>query len=277
MKPIIEYLDYRQYILDYYTECKRESGLTWRKFASLAGYSSGSYLKLVCDGKTRLTTEGAAQTATAMRLVGFKFRYFVLMVEYDNAKDQQQKELLLQELVALGAEHRVRVLNNDSLKYFESWKNPVFREIAPILQGASAKKMASLCYPDVSAEEVSQTLAFLEHQELIVKDEKGCYHQTGKSVSTGDLDEVPEVIRGMHRQMGQFALKSLDELPETERCFSGLTLGITKEAYEKILEELTRCRRRIVAIATETDETEQVYRLNLQLFPLTRILKNDEN
>ena len=59
MKSIVEYKDYRQYIQDYYDERKRSSAFTWREFAKLAGFASGSYLKLVCDGKTRLMEEGA--------------------------------------------------------------------------------------------------------------------------------------------------------------------------------------------------------------------------
>ena len=55
---------------------------------------------------------------------------------------------------------------------------------------------------------------------------------------------------------------------------SGITMGLTRRAYERIKKELADFRRRIVAIASEEDETEQVYRLNLQLFPLSERLEN---
>jgi uncharacterized protein (TIGR02147 family) len=58
MKSVIEYKDYREYVLDYYRERKRTSAFTWREFAKIAGFASGSYLKLVCDGKTRLRQWG---------------------------------------------------------------------------------------------------------------------------------------------------------------------------------------------------------------------------
>lgn len=273
MKPIIEYQDYRQYILDYYKERKQEAKFTWRQFAALAGYASGSYLKLVCDGKTRLTAEGAAQVATAMKLVGFKFRYFVLMVEYDNAKDSSQKEAFFQEMVSLGMKHRVHVIDDDIYSYFESWKNPVLRELAPSMPGASFKKMAEQCLQHVDAQEVADTLDFLLRHGLVVKDKKGVYHQTGKSISTGDIENVPATLKCMHRQMGQLALQALDGMPESERHFSGITLGIPKNVYGKIETELAKCRRRIIAIATESDETEQIYRLNLQMFPLTKLIE----
>ena len=50
-------------------------------------------------------------------------------------------------------------------------------------------------------------------------------------------------------------------------------MGLNHEAYEKIVMELDACRKRIVAIASECGELDQVYRLNFQLFPLTKQVK----
>lgn len=65
MKPITEYQDYREYMRDFYAERKRSSYFTWRKFASLAGFASPAYLKLVSDGKTSLSKPGIAKAARA--------------------------------------------------------------------------------------------------------------------------------------------------------------------------------------------------------------------
>ncbi len=53
-------------------------------------------------------------------------------------------------------------------------------------------------------------------------------------------------------------------------------MGITRQAYERIRKEIADFRRRVVAIASEDDETEQVYRLNLQFFPLSERLDRKE-
>ena len=66
MKPITDYLDYRCYMQDFYDERKRISAFTWREFARLAGFVSPTYLKLVCEGKTRLKNDGVERTALAM-------------------------------------------------------------------------------------------------------------------------------------------------------------------------------------------------------------------
>ena len=74
----------------------------------------------------------------------------------------------------------------------------------------------------------------------------------------------------MHRQMGEFALEAIEGVAQNERHFSGLTMGLTHEAYEEIVQEIDACRKRIAAIATRNSEIDDVYRLNFQLFPLTK-------
>ena len=67
------------------------------------------------------------------------------------------------------------------------------------------------------------------------------------------------------------------ELPKDERNFSGVTMGVSKETYDRIVNLLDEFRSKIIAIAAEDKNIEQVYRLNLQLFPLTKNIKENKN
>ena len=272
MKDIVEYTDYRKFIQDYYDERKRSSAFTWREFARDAGFTSPVYLKYVCEGKKNLSIGAAGSVANAMGLAGFENTYFVLMVSYAHAKSDKAKRAAFEERCALAQAHKVRVLGGEEFDYFKSWKNPVLRELAPHMPGAKPLEMAHACKQKISAAEVSKTLDFLVKADLLKKDRDGNYRQTEKSVSMGPVDAVPVAAREMQRQMGEFAVKALD-MPLSERDMSGLTLGLTRNAYERIRKEIAEFRRRIVAIATEDEETEQVYRMNLQLFPLSERLE----
>ena len=77
--------------------------------------------------------------------------------------------------------------------------------------------------------------------------------------------------------MGEFALNAFDELPISERYFSGLTMGVTEQSYSQVIEELKECRRKIFAIVSGEDEVEKVCRVNIQVFPLTKNIKNRSN
>jgi uncharacterized protein (TIGR02147 family) len=85
------------------------------------------------------------------------------------------------------------------------------------------------------------------------------------------MEFTPLAIRGLHRQMGELALEAIEGVSQDERHFSGLTLGVTHAAYEKIVKRIAEFRKEIIAIATEEPETDEVYRLNMQFFPVTNI------
>ncbi|WP_407451728.1 TIGR02147 family protein [Fibrobacter sp.] len=275
MKEIVEYTDYRKYIRDYYEERKRSSVFSWQKFALDAGFSSAVFLQYVCEGKKNLSVGSAGSVANAMGLVGFEYEYFVLMVSYAHAKSNEAKKAAFEERCALANAHKVRVLGDEEFKYFKSWKNSVIRELAPHMPGAKPLEMAHACKPKISAAEVSETLDFLVKAKLLKKDRSGNYQQTDKTIKMAPVEAVPLAARDLQRQMGEFAVKAID-LPISERMMSGYTLGLTRRAYERIKKETEDYYRRVVAIATEDDETEQVYRLNVQLFPLSEHLKTEK-
>ena len=280
MKEIVEYTDYRKYILDYYEERKRSSVFSWQKFAQDfaqdAGFSSAVFLKYVCEGKKNLSVGSAGSVASAMGLAGYEQTYFVLMVSYAHAKNDKAKRAAFEERCALAKAHKMRVLGNDEFDYFKSWKNPVLRELAPHMPGAKPLEMARACSPSITAAEVTETLNFLVRMKLLKKDRGGNYHQTDKTITMGDMDVVPVAARELQRQMGEFAIKAID-LPLSERTMSGFVLGLTERSYERIRKEMADFYRRVVAIATEEDETERVYRMNMQLFPLSKRIETKKD
>ena len=171
MKAIVEYTDYRKFIQDYYDERKRESAFTWREFAQNAGFASAIFLKYVAEGKKNLSISAASSVANAMGLAGFEKTYFVLMVTYAHAKGDEAKMAAFEKRCALARAHKVRVLGGEEFDYYKSWKNPLFRELAPHMPGAKPLEMARACKPKISAAEVTETLDFLEDANLLKREE----------------------------------------------------------------------------------------------------------
>ena len=275
MKPIVEYSDFRQYMLDYYEERKRRSVFSWREFSKIAGFTSSSYMKVVCDGKSKLSRIGVERTGAAMGLVGFEMEYFRAMVEFGQASTEEKKKAAYENMLAIAKVHKVRVLEGDLFEFYDSWQNPVVRELAPLMPGATPGEIAKKCYPEISAAEVQQSLNFLTKAGLLKKAGDSSFVQAETSI-TGTPDATRLALRGMHRQMSKLATPALD-LPVEQRNFSGVTMGVSRESYERIVKVLDECRRQIIAIAADDKDIDQVYRLNLQLFPLTKNVKESEN
>lgn len=270
MKPVMEYNNYRLYIRDFYTEQKDRSGFTWREFAKAANYSSPVFLKLVCDGKANLSEVGIERVASAMGLVGIDLQYFRLLVAFCQGKDSASKKQIYQQMRSLAAENSVSLIGEDQYDYYNSWHNPVLRELAPKMKNATPAMLASEFEFGVSTNDVKKALALLQNVGLIKKNENGEYERDEKSVTTGSLEVTSLAVRDMHRQMGELAIRSLEEVPVNERDISGLTLGVSEIAFRKITQEIADFRRRIGAIVMEDEGAERVYRMNLQFFPLTK-------
>lgn len=269
MKDVFEYTGYRQYIADFYAERKVKSAFTWREFARMAGFSSSVHLKYVSEGRFNLGEEAVERVAKAMGLGGNRLEYFRAMVEFDHAVTDNVKKEIFDRMLSIAKQSNAKVIEGDAFRYFDSWKNPVLRELAPAMPGAKPLALARACRPKISAAEVTESLNFLVKANLLSKDADGNYVQTDKYVTAGPMEAAPVAIRGLHRQMGEIALDAIEGVPQTERHFSGVTLGITSDAYDEIVAVINDCRRKIIEIATRDDSTDEVYRLNIQFFPMT--------
>ncbi|WP_041260021.1 TIGR02147 family protein [Fibrobacter succinogenes] len=267
MKSVTEYQDYRVYMQDYYDERKRVSSFSWREYAKASGFTSPTYLKLVCEGKTRLSPQGAEKVGMAMSLAGFELEYFKTMVTYCHAKTDQERKIAFESMMELAANNKVKLVDGDAFKYFESWVHPVVRELAPIMPKATPGDIARRCCQCVSAGEIRDSLDFMVRVGLLKKN-GDTYEQADKHLK-GSSSVVSMALRYMHRKMAVFAGEAIDRFDPEERNFTGLTMGISDEDYEQILQELDTCRKRIAQIALNSRGTDRVYRLNLQLFPLT--------
>lgn len=186
MQSVTNFQDYREFMRQWFAENKQRHSLTWRDFARRAGYVSPVFLKLVSEGKSSLRGTGAERVAQAMGLEGFERAYFKSLVTYNQSKLGPARKKAYDEMQALAQAHKVNVLGKDSMGYYESWKNPVLRELVPHVPGMFPKKVADCCLPKLTASEVKESVRYLESLGLLVKNRDGSYRSHCR-------DECPSV------------------------------------------------------------------------------------
>jgi len=272
MKSVLEYKDYHLFMQDYYDERKRLGAFTWREFCKSAGFSSPNFLKLVCMGQSNLSRPKIADVAKAMGLADFEADYFRELVTFCNADKDSVKKAALLEMQKIALEHKIRVVDGDAFQYYESWKYPVLRELAPMMPGANPRDMADECKEHVSAEEVRDILAFLVKAGFLKKDGEKVYSQTEQTV-IGSKEALPIAIRAMHKEMANMAARAVDRYSASERYFTGVTLSVCQEAKDRISKELDDCCKKVLAIANAYKNSDQVCRINFQFFPVTEKVK----
>ena len=255
-------------MLDYFDWRKRTSVFSWREFSKQAGFASPSYLKLVCDGKSSLSRVGVLQVAAAMELSEFECEYFKLMVDFTNAKEDGRKKDAFRKMEGLANEQHARVLNADAFDYYESAVNSIVRELAPLMPGALPGNLAKKIKHNFTAQEIRDSLKLLVKLNFLKAKGENIYEQTDK-VITGSSDSLALALRSMNGQMIDLAREAIDKIDPAERNISGVTVGVNADALKRITDAVDTCRKQVVAIASECKKIDQVYRLNLQLFPLS--------
>ena len=276
MKPITEYKDYYSLIKDFYEDQKRTSYFSWREFAKLAGFSSPTYLRLVSEGKSKLSRVSMNRMISAMGLVGFEVDYFKALVNFCNAKDDESKMPYWKEMRRIALEYKVRVVDKEAVEYFDGWKNQVVRELAPMMPGATPGQIAKTCCNEITAAEVSKSLEFLTKAGFLKKGADGSYRQTEKNV-TASKEGMAYAVHAMQHKMLQLADESIERFEPQERSVSSVTFTVNRECYERIVQEIDSFRRKIAAMPSEIEKADQIYHLNMQLFPLTWKLNKDED
>lgn len=276
MKSVIEYEDYRLFMNDYYRWKKQTSAFSWRDFTKKGGFTSPNHMKLVCEGKSGLSKTGVERAADAMDLVGAEREYFRQLVKFGQAKKDADRKAAYTEMKEIACARKVRVLQGESMSFYESWKFPVLRELVPMMPGAKPLDIARACGNAFSAEEVRNALAFLTRAKFLKKTADDVYEQVNRSLRMS-VAAMPMLVREMHKEMAGFAKDAVEKYPVDERNFTGVTMGIDDEDYAEILKELEKCRKRIISIASAKKGGNRVYRLNMQLFPLTDKVQKQES
>ena len=276
MNSILQYQDYRCFLQDYYDWKKRTSVFSWRDFSRMAGFTSPVFLKQVCEGKANLGKKATVKVADAFGFVGIEREYFFNMVQYAQAKTDEKRRYAFAEMESIASANRVAHVGTDAYKYYDSWVHPVVRELAPAMPGAMPKEIAQKCLHELSAKEVKDSIDFQVEAGLLKKTGPGVYEQTDKLLA-GDTQSMALAVRSMNRQMALFAAETLDSVPADERFVSGITMGVSDDAFGKIVEALRKCREQVQSIIFNDDKVERVLRLNLQLFPLTERIGDTED
>ena len=121
---------------------------------------------------------------------------------------------------------------------------------------------------------VVESMARLEKLELVARIH-GEWKLTGKNMATR-APVANQALREGHRQNIMKSLESLEKHSIEERDISGITMAISKSRLPQAKRLIQDFRRRMSAFLEEGNKNA-VYRLNIQLFPLTEKIKDDDS
>lgn len=105
----------------------------------------------------------------------------------------------------------------------------------------------------------------------LVKYENGKYKTTNRKITTSE--EIPsKVIRDSHKEVLQHAITSLEQTPPELRDITSITLPVDISKLAQAKKHILAFRRKMSKLL-EGPHQKEVYNLNIQLVPLTKVQK----
>jgi uncharacterized protein (TIGR02147 family) len=276
MKPIFEYSDYRLFLRDYLLAVKsRGEKLTYEELGRKVGFTSKGFVTQIIQGKCKIPKDKIRKFGMALELKKKERSYFELLVRFDQAKTHRAKNDNFKKLSSR-FKTRIRHIGPDKYDFYSTWYYSAIRSLLGYFPfTGDYKKLAEQLTPAITPGQARKAVELLDRLSLIVKKEDGCYHLTGRILSTGDSVDSVALINFQKATM-DLAKEALEKFPKERRDSSTLTLGLSKEGYRAAVGKIAALRKELLEIARFDRQIDRVIQVNLHAFPLTKIAKEQQ-
>lgn len=269
MESAYKFLNYREYLTAMFSERKQMARkFSHRYLAQRLGLSSPTFMMLVMKGKRNITLDLAARISKEFKHTDKEADYFASMVRFAQAKTNEEKDRAFKKMTELRRYYHVRKIEEDQYSYYSNWYNIPIRELVtfPDFKG-DYRWLAKQLIPAISESQARRSVELLLRLGLIKKKDDA-FVPADPVISTG-----PEVnslaVVNFHRSMARLFDAALDRIPKKERNNTACTVSISEKSFEEINKAVAECRKRVLSIAADDNNSDRVYQINFQVFPLS--------
>ncbi|MCR5379249.1 MAG: TIGR02147 family protein [Fibrobacter sp.] len=270
-KKVFEYLDYREFLRDYYTQKKAANpAFSLRVFSDKIGFKAKDFISRVMNGEKNLSDQSIPKVASGLKLGKHETEFFMALVKFNQAETMEDRNAAFEEMQAVlkvvRFAEKQHLLGHCQYMVYSHWRHLTIRSLIGMYGfDGDYDALAKQVHPKVTTEEAKQSVRLLEECQLIKKDASGKYVLTESAITTGDRTSKL-ALRGFHQHCLKLAADAIDRDPPGKRHISGLTLGISQEGYERIVERINAFRKEIALIAEEDEGADKVFQMQFALF-----------
>lgn len=271
---LFDSLDYREYLRGKYAELHgRNRSFSYRYIGGKVGLDSGTVSR-VLNNDRKIDAETAERLAKVFGLKQREAEYFQTLVFYCQARSHTEKNHYLEKVLRLRPV-KIKTLDERQFRFYKDWYNLAIWTLLHYYPfHGDVKKLARMLTPAITPVQAAESLELLKEIGLLAEKD-GSLQVTDSLVSSGE--SIPAAfLNNLHLEMARLSHRFLDLFETRERDFSGLTLTLSRSSLEKIRAKLKQFRQEALEIARQESAPDRVYRMNLQVFPLTRAFGESE-
>jgi uncharacterized protein (TIGR02147 family) len=272
MKSIFEYLDYRDYLKDFYESRKAgHSYFSYRLFGSKTGLDA-SYLAKVLIKSRHIADSSIAAIISYCGLKDQETEYFETLVHFVKAKSHRESKLLFEKLLSLKSVGANKLIEAQ-YEFYQKWYYSAIRSIIEFydFRGSNYQALGDQLSPQITAKQAKESIQLLEKLQLICKDVTGRYKMTDASITTGTRWQSL-AIRAFQEETIRLSQEALSRHPKQMRNVSTVTMNVNEDHFREIEAMIKDFRNTIVKYVNDQTDPDRVMQLNIQLFPLSKVV-----
>jgi uncharacterized protein (TIGR02147 family) len=271
MRPIFEYLDYRDLLKDAFEERKVLNPLySYRMYAEALGLHTSNIFRIL-GKETHLPARCQSRAVEYLGLSERSTTYFLLLVAYARERNAKARQSILEEAMTL-RDVSLRQLGENDLAYFKDWWIAAVRALLEVLDGKAVPSViASKLNPPVTPDQVAQALTLLQELGLVKKGSSGRLIVGEPHVTVVPSREKVEAVHAYQRQILTLASDSLKRFPASLRDVSTVAMAIDRDRFIEVRGMLRECRRLIQKSAGEAKDPDRAMQLVMAFFPLSNV------
>lgn len=263
---VYDYLDYQSYLRDHvFNSSKMSLGAISKRASGI----SKSYLSLVLNNKRNISLKKVLTLGRAIGLKERELNYFEIMVRFNLAKINKEKEYYLNQLVVNRPPKIKTSITSDQYNLLRNWHCMVIRELVRLPGFQEDENWISLKLKKrLTPKEAKIALGALINTNMLVRNQDGKLIPADRFIKTPD--EVRSVIiQQYHKSCLANAALALEDPLET-REFGSVNLVLSSEMIKKVKEMTKKYQEEIVRLTSTLDEKSMVCQLNIQFFTLSK-------
>ena len=265
---VFNYQSSRQFLLDSVTSLQRENAKYSLRYLAGRMDISHTLLVMLLQGKRGLRVKHAALVAKGLRLSSSERMYLQALIQLENARDIEEKQLCQMWLSELhpSSPQKTKVL--DEFEVFSNWIHMTLLSLSEVKDfNPDPAVIAKRLGRQVTSQEVRSAIARLKELNLITMDDEGGFVPTYKEITTAD-DVVNQATRHYHKQVMDLAKEAIEFQDVSRREYQSFSLSLPLSKL-KLAKEMIRKFRSQLIKAMESEVSDEVYQMNIQFFQLT--------
>ncbi len=276
LPSIYQYSDFRRF-LDEYQRAREMQNESFSRSAickRLGLPNTRNFLNNVIAGR-KVTPTYVERFVRVFEFDGEEARFFRVLVKYNQAENTEEKELYLEQLISLNKTPK-KIVDKKAFMFFKEWYHSVIRSILDVFDFTEDyKSLARTLYPPISPKQAKNSIELLNSLGLIIKDSNGCWRPSDKSITTSPYIK-DDLIFQYQMQCLELAKQAILYRYHHPQNITTNIISISKDGYTRIHKKIDKFRAEIRSLVhKDSNPSECVYQLSIQLFPAAKILKRN--